>query len=421
MKKINLYFILLSFVITMASVSDVSAQVEPAIYSYDACNRLTQIIYPNNRKVTFTYDNNGNLSGVDKSGDANIGPVINTQPVYRPVETGGTLALTVNATNASSYQWQVYKNGAWQNLSDAGTVSGSGTATLAITSLVGTDAGQYRCVVNDGINPDVYSNTINVYVLADGTTDLWTSDTYIAPGSRFSIYDFEVPYLTGTFNTKPTLLKGELVQPVKGVTKTYALMLLSAPSLLNKLDNIQCQWSTAVPLYTKTSLTSSYASGFNCADFLASHPQYDIGTYIVIQMAGGKPLYLSRFFSLVPPEITKVRNSGDTDPDLTSAGAGETIIIRGKYFGKKAPTAWLEYKMNGKPAVMKLLLKVLTPLEYPNEKGVAGLSCMNIDTGVSEIKVLIPATLPVGIIKGDNNIVIDNGQGLATFAFGLDP
>ncbi|MFZ2654010.1 MAG: immunoglobulin domain-containing protein [Victivallales bacterium] len=418
MKKINLYFALLSFIAALSFVPELGAQVEPAIYSYDACNRLTQVIYPNNRKVTFTYDNNGNLSGVDKSGGVNTGPVINTQPVYRPVDIGGTLTLSVNATNAASYQWQIYRNGAWENLNNGGTVTGADTASLTISSLAAADEGQYRCVVNDGSNPDVSSDIINVYVLAAGTTDLWSSETYIAPGSRFSIYDFEVPYLTGTFNARPTLLKGELVLPVNGVTKTYALLLLSAPTLLNKLDDIQCQWSTAVPLYKKTSLASSYASGFNCADFLASNPQYDTGTYIVIQMAGGKPIYLSRFFSLVTPEISDVQDRDETGT-ITSAPKNTTMTVFGNYFGKKAPIVWMEYRLLGKFAVMKLLLKVLTPLEYPNEKGAPGLSCMDVDSGESKIKVLIPATLPAGIIKGDNNIVIDNGQGLATFTFSL--
>ncbi|MCX6983479.1 MAG: hypothetical protein NT118_01835 [Lentisphaerae bacterium] len=75
--------------------------------------------------------------------------------------------------------------------------------------------------------------------------------------------------------------------------------------------------------------------------------------------------------------------------------------------------------MSGKPAVLKLLLKLVLPLLSPDEKGVPAKSCMNLDTGESEVNLLIPATLPAGIIYGSNNIVIDNGQGLATFPFDL--
>jgi hypothetical protein len=82
----------------------------------------------------------------------------------------------------------------------------------------------------------------------------------------------------------------------------------------------------------------------------------------------------------------------------------------------------MEYKVSGKPGVSKLLLKVVLPAKFNDEKGVAKKSCMDLDTGESEITVQIPAKLPAGIIKGagQNSIVIDNAQGLATFPFELN-
>ncbi|MFZ2655616.1 MAG: hypothetical protein WAX69_11860 [Victivallales bacterium] len=420
MKNIKLISLIFAIAASFLLSFTVNADTGGAKYVYDANNCLTKVVYSNDRTINFTYDNNGNLTNVSYSGVASVPIVVNTQPGYTPVEAGDSITLAISATgdgiNTLSYQWKFSNDGGatWTNV-------GIDDPALTLNGLASGDQGLYKCVVSDGVNPSVDSATVRVYVLDAGISDFWTSTTYLAPGSRFSIYNFEVANITGDFTAKPKLLKGELVQPVAGVTKTYVLTLLTAPTLLLPKETLSCVWPTAVLLYNKLKLTSCYASGFYCADFLALYPQYDKDTYIVIQTATGTAQYLSRFFTLRPPEISKIRNSGDTDPDITSAGAGDTILIKGNYFGKKAPIAWLEYKVTGKPGVLKLLLKTVLPLKYADEKNVPAKSCMDLETGESEVKFLIPATLPATLIKGDNNIVIDNGQGLATFPFSIAP
>jgi hypothetical protein len=420
MKKIKsisfVFAALASFLLSFAVYA--VAPTATAKYVYDANNCLTKVVYSNDRTIDFTYDNNGNLTNVAYSGATSAPIVINTQPVYRPVESGAanSITLSLTASGATGYQWQINTNGTWEDI--LGAILPSLTLGPPLGAL---NEGLYRCVVTDGTNT-IYSNEVMVYVLEPGISDFWTSTTYLAPGSRFAIYNFEVPTIAGDFTAKPKLLKGELVQPVAGKTVTYALTLLTAPTVLSPKETLDCVWPTAVLLYDKKKLTSSYASGFYCADFLGLYPQYDKNTFIVLQTATGSAQYLSRFFTLVPPEITAVKDAvGAVIPPPESASAGDIITINGLYFGKKAPTAWMEYKVSGKPGVSKLLLKVLTPLAYPDEKNVAGKSCMNLDDGVSEIKLLIPTKLPAGIIKGVglNNLVIDNGQGLATFPFSL--
>lgn len=417
MKKIKL--ISLIFVAAASFLLSFSANAvatATAKYVYDANSRLTKVVYSgaSDRTVSFTYDNNGNLIKVDASSTADP-IVIETQPFCNAVWETNKLTLTVTASGSGlTYKWQKFIGGIWTD------ISGETASTFTIDSLATTDNGLYRCAITDGINT-VYSDSVKVYVLKTGTPDLWESTTYLAPGSHFTIYNFEVPTLASSFTAKPKLLKGELVQPVKGLTVTYALTLFTSPTVLSPMETLDCMWPSAFLLYDKTKLTSFYASGFRCADFLASYPQYDEDTYVVIQTATGTAQYLNRFFTLVPPEISEVRDSGNSI--ITKANKGDTITIIGNYFGKKAPTAWLEYMVGGKAGISKLLLKVQTPLEYPDETK-AGKSCMDLTsaTGYSKIKVLIPATLPVGIYTGwpeDNNIVIDNGQGLATFPFNL--
>ncbi len=417
MKNIKFISLIFAAVASFLISFTINADTVGAKYVYDANNCLTKVVYSNNRIINFTYDNNGNLTNVTYTGGAADPIIIETQPSCGPLWEGDNLTLSVTATGTSplTYQWKISKDGGktWQDL------PGKTNSTLTINGLTAVNQGLYKCVVSAGINPSVDSSIVKVGVLESGTSDLWTSTTYLAPGSKFPIYNFEVPTINADFNAKPKLLKGELVQPVAGKTVTYALTLLTSPTALSPKETLECLWPTAVLLYDKKVLTSSYASGFFCADFLGLYPQYDKDTFVVIQTATGTAQYLSRFFTLTPPEITAIRNSADTT-DLTSAAAGTTILVKGNYFGKKAPTAWIEYKVGGKPGVLKLLLKVMPPLPYEDEKGVDGKSCMELDTGASEISVQIPAKLPAGLIKGSNNIVIDNGQGLATVNFKLE-
>jgi hypothetical protein len=407
---------LISFIFAVATSFLLSFAVNAAgaKYVYDANSRLTKVVYSNglpadDRTINFTYDNNGNLTNMTYTGGAAEQIVINTQPVYTPVELNGSITLSISATgnNALSYQWRFSVDGSnvWAD------VLGATNPTLTLAGLVYANQGFYKCVITDGVNT-VESAAVHVYVLNPGIPALWTSTTYLAPGSLFSIYDFEVSTISSYFTAKPKLLKGELVQPVAGKTVTYPLTLLTSPTVKEQKETLDCVWPTAVLLYDKKKLTSSYASGFYCADFLGLYPQYDKDAFIVIQTATGGAQYLSRFFALTPPEITAVIPA--------TAGVGTTINVKGYYFGKKAPTAWLEYKVSGKPGVLKLLLKLMPPLLYPDEKNATAKSCMDLDTGLSEINVQIPAKLPTGIIPGNNNIVIDNGQGLATFPFTLN-
>jgi uncharacterized repeat protein (TIGR03803 family) len=74
-------------------------------------------------------------------------PYLITQPLGQTNSVNATAAFSVTAqgTPPLSYQWQ--KGGT--NLHDLGNVSGSGTATLALSNLALADAGNYRVVVTN--------------------------------------------------------------------------------------------------------------------------------------------------------------------------------------------------------------------------------------------------------------------------------
>jgi len=409
------YLIIAVFVLCAINHLTSLAATIQAQYSYDTDNRLTQVTYSNGRTIVFTYDNNGNLTNVNATSKTTTGPIVNTQPLYHPVETGETLTLSVTASGSGlTYKW--YKNEV--ALENGGDISGADSESLSIANLDEDDEDSYYCIITDADSNTVTTDTINVFVLTDDIIALWNSATSLAPGSRFKIYSFELPGQNGEFTSKPKLVMGELLELIKGKHKTYPLSLITAPSTLVPTENLQCLWTKAVLLYNKKSIKNYYKSGYNCSDLLGFLPQYGKDAYVKIQVTGSTVQYLNRLFTLVPPDITDVKDENEAG-SISSAEAGDIITIIGDFFGEKAPKIWMEYKVTDKPEVKMLKLKALKPFEYTSGKGKAAASCMDIDTGASKIKVQIPDSLPKGLIKGDNNIVIDNKQGLATFTFDL--
>jgi Immunoglobulin domain len=80
-------------------------------------------------------------------------PVITTQPAQTTATPGATVTLSVAATGATAYQWQLYGT----NISDVpGHISGSTSQTLNITGVSGNDVGHYRVLVSNA-SGGVYS------------------------------------------------------------------------------------------------------------------------------------------------------------------------------------------------------------------------------------------------------------------------
>jgi hypothetical protein len=74
-------------------------------------------------------------------------PVITAQPSAVTVAPGGNTSLTVGATGATSYQWQLYST----NIDNVpGHISGATSATLNITGATAADVGHYRVRVANG-------------------------------------------------------------------------------------------------------------------------------------------------------------------------------------------------------------------------------------------------------------------------------
>jgi hypothetical protein len=110
--------------------------------------------------------------------------VINNQPQDDTVNTGDTATFTVNASNATGYQWQVSTDGTnWNDVTDGGTnpaYSGAATNTLTVTGVPVTfDGYQYRVIVNAGINCETTSEaaTLNVNNELEAVDDDFSATT----------------------------------------------------------------------------------------------------------------------------------------------------------------------------------------------------------------------------------------------------
>ncbi|MEO1623534.1 MAG: PKD domain-containing protein [Bacteroidota bacterium] len=88
------------------------------------------------------------FNGIPTSDPASI-LTFNDQPDDVEVCSGGSATYSIQASGGNiQYQWQVFRNNNWENLSDGATVSGSLSNSLTITNLSMTmDQWRFRCLL----------------------------------------------------------------------------------------------------------------------------------------------------------------------------------------------------------------------------------------------------------------------------------
>lgn len=98
---------------------------------------------------------------------------------------------------------------------------------------------------------------------------------------------------------------------------------------------------------------------------------------------------------------------------------GDEITITGDYFGVNAPKVTFIPSDDGtkKDGDESIKCSTLKPYAYPDEKGREGRSCMDVDTGDSEIRLLVPR----GVARErSGTFVVDNGVGKVEYPFNQD-
>jgi len=160
-------------------------------------------------------------------------------------------------------------------------------------------------------------------------------------------------------------------------------------------------WSKRLTLYNRKAVKKGYR-----AYYISNGPDSPIKVKVTVK---GKTTEKSKIYEtiqtvqFVPPVITEIQDS--IGNHITSASAGDTITIIGRFFGDKAPRVALEGE-KGKLIKCKVDKSGLINTNYKGKP-----SAMNPDTGESYIKVILPKKkLPSRTYP----IVLNNKIGIAT-------
>jgi Leucine Rich Repeat (LRR) protein/List-Bact-rpt repeat protein len=198
-----------------------------------------------------------------------------------------------------------------------------------------------------------------------------------------------------------------------GTDKKAPLRVLTKISSRDIETDFDAYWTKPVYLYDRKLFRNAYKNGVQFKDFTGQSTYIKMTMHVVTCEDGVKAdTALERVFIFVPPEITSLEAaSGETL--VTPVSTEDTIVIKGKYFGNKAPKVWFEYT-NAKGQIKMAKCKVLKPYAYADVKGKPAKSCMDKTTGISEITVKMPKRWPKDWVHGTNDIVIDNKIGMAT-------
>ncbi len=236
-------------------------------------------------------------------------------------------------------------------------------------------------------------------------------------GQTFQVNAGDVTGLDEDFIKKPKVV-GRYTDPVKLLPKGKTAKVLTA---LFPENVLRCEWKGKIALFNKKLVPKTQT----CARYFGENPIAPLDGELRVSTvkADGTKLVEADAGDVViaPPDITGVYGGPNgMDGTITSAGLEDTFILRGARFGNKKPKVWLEYVSKGIVKAKKL--KILLPLRYADVKEVAEKSCMEVDTGQSQVTVIMPSTWPTGWDHNvAHNLVLDNGLGRDTWPFRTDP
>ena len=106
-----------------------------------------------------------NLNLVQDYKEVGIAPAITINPIGLDICPGCSNTMTVTATNADTFQWQLFNGTSWENLSNSGIYNGVTTNTLFLNNVTSNENGnQYRVLVSNStfVCTSIISNTVNL-------------------------------------------------------------------------------------------------------------------------------------------------------------------------------------------------------------------------------------------------------------------
>jgi hypothetical protein len=260
-----------------------------------------------------------------------------------------------------------------------------------------------------------YNNSIGAF------TQQINFGNWMAPGLVVALNAADVNGLAtpGKFFLKPSFY-GIYVDPLVTVVaqqkpKKASLKVLTKIVKTVGATFLECEWTKKVKLYNGKNLKAAMMTGTDVETWLAipgNQNNLDFSLYVASKEANPASQRLVGA-SLMAPEVLTVTESPGGD-------LGTLLTIEGNWFGTKKPKVWREYRYRdaktGYDAFKQQMYKVLSPNDPEMVDSKNKPSCMNHDTGVSKVVVVVPTKPPPGTLTG--TLVLDNGVGMDT---GTDP
>ena len=353
--------------------------------------------------------------------------VYNTSNGFGALEiTDFTLAFTANANKAASAVTIT-------KLTDiAGEVLSGGEKIIRMKlTITGTPKGTETIEIQPVDGNSVFDLVGNVAPATTSTGSL-SLGIKVTVGSLFTVAASEVTAITSGEFTRRPFVYSKYYDPIKDPDKLKEKS--SKSKVLTKIDTntgvkteVEVCWQTKVKLLDYTAFKLGYKTGITCTDFLGTNPISQLGCALYVKTKENDIAIdssIGRQLLLAPPYISITTNPYDNSEELNQGHANGLIDVHGVMFGIKAPKAWLEYKYdkNGVVAVKALRCKAIK-LFYANAKGKINASAMNINTGVSKIRIKLPKKFPDtwDNTSSSHDLVLDNGIGLASVTFYTKP
>ncbi|MFI5336099.1 MAG: MBG domain-containing protein [Opitutales bacterium] len=255
-----------------------------------------------------------------------VAPTITTPPASQAVNVGDTVNFSVAASGTAPFTYQWRKDGG--NLTDAGSLSGSTTATLTITGAQTTDAGNYDVVVTNAAgNSTSAAATLTVSQLAQSITFAPLVDTAYTP-VPFTLSATASSGLTVSFSvvSGPANVSGNsvtltgvgtvTVRAAQGGNATY-----SAAANVDRSFNV----TTAGAAVTLGSLNPTYDGNAHAATATTNPPGLTVTfTY---DGAPGTPTNAGSY--AVVGTVVDANYAGSANGTLVIAPASQTIAFTG--------------------------------------------------------------------------------------------
>jgi VCBS repeat-containing protein len=238
------------------------------------------------------------------------------------------------------------------------------------------------------------------YMITDGslnsnktTVKILVENNIISIGSKLTFKAENLQGLNGTFIKNPQI---------------YATLPFNKKANLKKASNAKLQqiaeaiWTKKICLYDKKNLKEmGYQEWFknNIQNPLTCEMNLKYLTVDNDIANASAGTYL-----LVPPTFDYFTQNGKKTNSIIK---DTPFSVIGRFFGSKRPKISIISNDTGK----QKKLKIITPLEFEDYKGIPGKSCMNIKNGFSQINLLISKKLPPGkylfILNNKIGIAVD--------------